>query len=104
MAERAATYRPKSPKEGRYLYRVGGELDTVATGVVDIHGVARAIAVHPDVLHLDALCFQLLHHGIGLPRALEVEGVVRHTRSGAVLGVKEAQAGAAELEPYYVGA
>src|SRR5712692_1002925 len=60
--------------------------------------------MHPDVLHLDALGLQLLHHDVGIPWALEVEGVVWHARPGTALGVEDAEAGAASPEPYHVGA
>src|SRR5712691_9566483 len=84
------------------LRRIGGELDAAAAGVVDIHGVARPSAVQADVFDLDALRFQLFYHGVGVPRALEFEGVVGYARPGTVLGVEQAQAGAAQLEPHYV--
>ena len=74
------------------LRRVGGELQPVTTGIIEVYGVAGPTAVHPDVLNLDAFGFELPDHGVGIPRALEVEGVVGHTRPGTVFGVEDAAA------------
>jgi hypothetical protein len=38
--------------------------------------------VHAEVLYLATLRFWLLHHSLRLPRALEIKGVVEHTRPG----------------------
>src|SRR4029453_1780584 len=54
MLHRSDSCGVKELSRSRYLRRVGRELDTVAAGVVNIHGVARPIAVHTDVLYLDA--------------------------------------------------
>src|SRR5262245_41714957 len=90
MLHTSAACGAKEQSDSRYLCRVGREFDTVAAGVVDIHRIARPIAVHTDILHLHALGFEFLHHDVGIPWALEVEGVVGHAGSGAVLGVEEA--------------
>src|SRR5262245_15550258 len=70
---------------------------------MDVYGVARPVAVHADVLDLDALRFELLHHVAGIPRALKIEGMVGHARPGAGFCVENAQAGATDLEPHHVG-
>jgi hypothetical protein len=38
--------------------------------------------VHAEALYLATLRFRLLHHSLRLPRALEIKGVVEHTRPG----------------------
>src|SRR5215510_3868224 len=100
----ASSTGPRELHGSTCLCRVGGKFDAVAAGVVDIHRVSRPVAVHPDVLHFDALRLQLLHHGIGFPWALKVEGVVGHPWPGTVLGVEKAQTGIAQRESLHVDA